>query len=130
MIMDLLRVYAEQTVNCQIAYKHPDGTSTTLSYDELIESMFAMSFDPYNCPALRWGAAARKSGELTKDHCKDDQSKFDWYSAEQSLRNQIDRTYDSKMGWSLSQLQQPNSKIGASQAPEINIKKFLETAQP
>ena len=46
--------------------------------------LFAMSFDPYHCVELRWGAAAG-SPELAT--CPDDPARRGWYRAEQRLRN-------------------------------------------
>ena len=65
-----------------------------------------MSFDPYECIERRWGARAE---ELAA--CTDDESKAHWYKAEQRLRNQIDRTYDVRMGFSLAQLLFPTRPV-------------------
>jgi hypothetical protein len=49
-----------------------------------------MSFDPYHCPELRWGAPA---GSPERASCPDGAGKLKWYADEQRLRNRIDREY-------------------------------------
>jgi hypothetical protein len=62
----------------------------TLPLETVLDRLFAMSFDPYHCVELRWGAPAG-SAELST--CADDPVRRGWYRAEQRLRNQIDRNY-------------------------------------
>ena len=54
-----------------------------LTIDTVLDRLFALSFDPYHCPELRWGAAAG-SPELSS--CPDNAEKLGWYRAEQRLR--------------------------------------------
>jgi hypothetical protein len=80
-----------------------------------------MSFDPYQCIERRWGA---REDELAA--CSDDESKAHWYKAEQRLRNQIDRTYDVRMGFSLAQLEKPVDNSGADNPPTIAVKSLID----
>jgi hypothetical protein len=86
---DLLKVYQRETPYCRI-----DTGAGTLAYEEARAKLFAMSFDPYHCGERRWGG-----------DCAGDPTKRAWYQAEQNLRNQIERTYDARMGFTLDQLQ-------------------------
>jgi hypothetical protein len=82
----------------------------------MTQRLFALSFDPYHCPELRWGA---KGSELTT--CPDNAYKFDWYRAEQGLRNQIERTYDERMDFDV----EDTAKLGRPQAPDIDLWSYL-----
>jgi hypothetical protein len=79
-----------------------------------------MSFDPYQCIERRWGA---EGNELVT--CPDGAVKRAWYAAEQSLRNQIDRTYEARMDWSLADLQAGDPRIGAQEAPDTDTRGYL-----
>jgi hypothetical protein len=54
----------------------------------------------------------------------DGPAKQAWYEAEQSLRNQTDRTYEARMDWSLAELQ-TGDKIGVSQPPDTDTRAYL-----
>jgi len=123
---DLRAAYVQvgATPVCNFAYLRTDKTQVKLTYDDVAGRLFALSFDPYHCPELRWGAA-HASSELAT--CQDSATKRDWYAAEQNLRNQIDRTYDIKMGFTLDQLQHGVPGSGVSAPPDIDLKSYLGT---
>lgn len=75
---------------CSFRYVNGAGAAVTLSLDAVLDRLFALSFDPYQCVELRWGAPAG-SAELAT--CGDDPARRAWYRAEQRLRHQIDRNY-------------------------------------
>ncbi|MDP3273599.1 MAG: hypothetical protein Q8Q09_00285 [Deltaproteobacteria bacterium] len=75
---------------CQYHYTNSRGVSVALSFEAVLDRLFVLSFDPYHCPELRWGAAA-DSPELAS--CPDDALKRNWYTRENRLRNRIDREY-------------------------------------
>ena len=75
---------------CETRYVNSAGATVTLSLEAVLDRLFAMSFDPYQCVELRWGAPAG-SAELST--CADDPARRGWDRAEQRLRNQIDRNY-------------------------------------
>lgn len=80
-----------------------------------------MSFDPYQCAERRWGAEDR---ELAT--CRDGRVKRAWYAAEQRLRNQIDRTYDARMDFSLDELE--DGAGGVDRPPDTDTRAFLVEA--
>ena len=88
----LRQAWEEERVRpeCQYNYTASNGTRIPLSIDAVLDRLFALSFDPYHCPELRWGAA---SGSQELSTCADGPAKLGWYRAEQRLRNQIDRQY-------------------------------------
>ena len=57
--------------------------------------------------------------------CKDGSDKRAWYSAQQTLRNSIDRNYDVRMDKSLSEL--PGSGLGVKEIPNVSIKNYLNS---
>jgi hypothetical protein len=116
---DLLRAYDKAIRFCRVTYANSDGSRTTLSYEDARKRLFAMSFDPYQCIELRWG----DTGSST---CIDGTKKRAWYEAEQTLRNQLARTYDAKMDFTLEQLQ--TREPGAAAAPDTDVRAYLMSA--
>ena len=118
---DLSKIWREEFVNCRISYAKSDGTRVTLNLLELQRRLFRLSFDPYHCIERRWGA----DDELELSSCSDGDEKRAWYEAEQRLRNQTDRTYQTRMGFSLRQLQTGVPGSGISKPPDINLENLL-----
>lgn len=91
---DLARAYKEhwQTFapSCTIAYANSRGVSRTLAVTDIETRLFDMSFDPYHCVELRWGA---KGSELDTCPTKDAASFARRYADERRQRNAIDREY-------------------------------------
>jgi hypothetical protein len=83
-----------------------------------------MSFDPYQCAERRWGAA---NAELST--CPDGPLKQAWYAAEQNLRNQIDRTYDARMDFTLGELNAPGPGKGVPSPPDTDVRAYLESVR-
>ena len=98
------------------------GTPVPLSYEEIRKRLFLLSFDPYHCIERRWGAS--QPAELST--CRDDTTKAAWYAAQQGYRNQIDRTYDARMDFTLAELQGPISPgKGVALPADIDVKGYL-----
>ncbi|MEX0839141.1 MAG: hypothetical protein WD034_06380, partial [Parvibaculum sp.] len=96
-----------------------------LTIDDIVPRLYDLSFDPYQCIERRWGAsgdelASRRDGEL----------KTRWYDAQRFLRNQIDRTYDVDMGYSIEELERgpwgPRTGRGVVEGPEVDVRAYLE----
>jgi hypothetical protein len=122
---DMLAVYERQAGQCKLAYRRSNGSFVTLGYEEAHRRLFAMSFDPYQCAERRWGAAS--GAEFAP--CADNTLKTAWYAAEQNLRNQIDRTYEARMDFSLAELKTPGPGKGVPVPPDIDVEAYLK-AQP
>jgi hypothetical protein len=120
---DLRDAYEKQAAACTIQYSRSNGQTVQLGYDVIVSRLFGLSFDPYNCPELRWGAI--DASELST--CRDSNDKFAWYHAEQRLRNQIERPYDTKMSFSLKDLQNAVPGSGVSQAPGVDLRGYLNS---
>ena len=121
LVGDLLRLYDAKTAACKVSYTRTDGSRVTLGYEEARKRLFAMSFDPYQCVEHRWGA--HTPGELAT--CKDGATKRAWYAAEQNLRNQIDRTYEARMDFTLAELQSPGPGRGVPAPPDTDLRAYL-----
>jgi hypothetical protein len=103
---------------CQITYNNSAGGAVTLGYHEIASRLFKLSFDPYHCVELRWGASS--PDELRQ--CGNSQDKLNWFSAEQNLRNQLERRYDLFMGYDAANTK---AKLGVKQAPDVDLEGFL-----
>ena len=117
---DMLAVYDRAAAACTLSYTRSDGAAISFSYEEARLRLFRLSFDPYQCVERRWGA---QGAELSS--CRDGGLKQAWYAAEQNLRNQIDRTYEARMDWSLAELETGDPRIGMAQPPDTDTRGFL-----
>ena len=118
---DMLAVYDKHAAACHIAYTRSNGSRIIFDYEQARRRLFDMSFDPYQCVERRWGA---NSGYEFAP-CADDAVKTDWYGAERNLRNQIDRTYDARMDFTLTDLRTPGPGKGVPAAPDTDVRGYL-----
>lgn len=118
---DMQKAYAEEAAACTISYTNSKGEKVQLSFNEVMERMFALDFDPYHCIERRWGATG---AEL--ESCEDSEDKTRWYNAELRLRNQIDRTYDAVMGFNMAQLEKGVPNSGVDRPPSIDVKGMID----
>ena len=121
LVGDLLKTYDRTAGTCSVSYTRTDGSQVTMSYEEARKRLFLMSFDPYQCVEHRWGASDPR--ELAT--CGDGQVKREWYAAEQNLRNQIDRTYEARMDFTLDELRTPGPGKGVPQPPDTDVRAYL-----
>lgn len=125
---DLLALYKKQSAACVISYTNSNGKSVPLTFDDILNRLFKLSFDPYQCVERRWGAT--DPAELAS--CRDDANKQRWYEAQQNLRNQIDRTYDVDMGYTADELIRGPWGLytgrGVVEPPVVNVRDYLEGA--
>lgn len=117
---DLLATYDRKAGQCTITYTRSDGSPFTVSYEDMRKRLFALSFDPYQCAERRWGAAADEFGT-----CNEPTLKSAWYAAEQDLRNQLDRTYEAEMDFTLEELKTPGPGKGVATPPDIDVRGYL-----
>jgi hypothetical protein len=119
---DLRQVYLEEASACSITYLRSNGSERQLSFAEAQQRLYQLSFDPYHCAERRWGA--HDSEELST--CADGADKRAWYDAQQRLRNQPDRTYDVRMGFSLVELRRRAPGSGIDQPPDLDVMAVLK----
>jgi hypothetical protein len=118
---DLAAAYDEQSKACTITYLSSGKRPVPMTFDDMAHRLFKMSFDPYHCIALRWGAEGDE-----RQSCPDGRDKGKWYEGEQRLRNQPDRTYDLTMNFSIEDLEHHHPGTGIDTAPPIDIKELID----
>jgi len=123
---DLLAAYRDEAAACSITYTNSSGQPVSLTYAQVHDRLFDLSFDPYHCAERRWGAT--EPGELAS--CRDGATKRAWYEAEQRLRNQPERTYDVRMDFSLAQLRSGVRGSGWQSPPNIDVEEVLVAPAP
>ncbi len=74
---------------CRFAYTNSGGRRVSLDLTAIFARIWDLSFDPYHCPELRWGAGldgkdGTPSAELAS--CPDGKVKRAWYQKERRLR--------------------------------------------
>lgn len=121
LVDDMIAAYDREAGKCSLTYTRTNGAPVTLSYEDARKRLFLISFDPYQCVERRWGATDPE--ELSS--CRDGDIKRAWYAAEQNLRNQIDRTYDARMDFSLADLQTPGPGKGVPTPPDTDARAYL-----
>jgi hypothetical protein len=85
---DYMRLWDDYATSseCKIDYLNSAGDWVELGLEDNVDRLFALSFDPYHCPELRWGAEP-DSPEFAS--CPDGNRKLKWYEKERRLRNRI-----------------------------------------
>ena len=121
LVSDLIGTYDREAADCRVTYVRTNGSHVTLGYEEARLRLFDMSFDPYHCVERRWAAA--DPSELST--CRDGPTKQAWYAAERNLRNQIDRTYDAEMDFTLAELGTPGPGKGVAVPPDVDARRYL-----
>jgi hypothetical protein len=119
---DLARAYAQQSEACTITYLNSSKRPVPMTFDDMVHRLYTISFDPYHCVELRWGAAGDE-----RESCTDGKAKQRWYEAEQRLRNQPDRTYDIAMAFDLDDLNHHIKGSGIDHPPPVDIKNLIDT---
>lgn len=114
----MMTAYAEVASDpaCTFNYQASNGRTVRLAYTDVAERLFKLSFDPYHCAELRWGASDK---ELAS--CTPDANKLAWYSAEENLRHQIERTYDTRMDFDVN----GTAKLGVQATPDVDLWGYL-----
>ena len=118
---DLQRAYDEESNACKITYMSSGKRPITLTYDDMMHRLYKLSFDPYHCVELRWGAEGDEAAD-----CGDGRQKRAWYAAEQRLRNQSDRTYDAQMSFDVAELNAHGKSTGIDNPPPVDVKALID----
>jgi len=123
---DIRRAYLAEAGACSIAYRRSDGSERRLSFADVKRRLFRLSFDPYHCVERRWGA---EDGEELAT-CGDGPDKRAWYEAQQRLRNQPDRTYEVRMGFTLADLRRRAPGSGIDAPPDVDVLALVGAEPP
>ena len=103
---------------CSISYLNGANKIVRLHYSELAARLFRLSYDPYDCIERRWGEHSPEA----LSSCRNSAGKERWYEAQQRLRNQVERTYDLRMDFTLKELEAKAPGSGVDTAPDIDTK--------
>ncbi|MBX3018760.1 MAG: hypothetical protein KF767_12785 [Bdellovibrionaceae bacterium] len=122
---DIVKAATEQLRSCTITYRNTAGAPVKLTLESLLARMPQMSFSPYHCVELRWGATSNK--ELAS--CPDikDARKMRWYRAQQTLRNQMSRDTNIFTGYTLEELERKAPELGPANPENNNLIQRLES---
>ncbi|MBV9331042.1 MAG: hypothetical protein JOZ55_05770 [Alphaproteobacteria bacterium] len=82
---DLERAFRHEARACTITYLNSAGHPVSLRLDAISRRLGALSFDPYHCIELRWGAEGQE-----RESCPDGATKLRWYESERMQRNQTE----------------------------------------
>ena len=83
-------IWRRHQASCKFTYTSSTGTAVELTLEDIQARLFSLSFDPYECVELRWGA---RPGS-TRDYATcttQDAAHVQRYSDQQTLRNVVDR---------------------------------------
>ncbi|MDE2163529.1 MAG: hypothetical protein KGJ53_10220 [Alphaproteobacteria bacterium] len=119
---DLLKAYNAQSKACTITYLNSAKRPVAMTFDDLLHRVYAMSFDPYDCIELRWGASGDE-----RDSCPESKTKLRWYEAERPLRELADRTGKAHTGFDLAELEHRAKRSDAADPPPVDVKTLIET---
>lgn len=122
---DLISVAQQSLNSCSVSYKNSAGRPVSLNLEALIKRMPLMSFSPWHCIELRWGATS--SQELATCADINDPVKMRWYKAQQSLRNQKVRDTNIFTGYSLEELEKRSAELGPVQPENFNFIQRLQS---
>lgn len=104
---DLQREYERLTSLCPVQYKNSHGKTITLTLGDVIRRADKMSFDPYHCPELRWGATGREAAT-----CQQAEGSMEWYQAQAPLRTQRSRDTAGKYDYDLTEARSAFLRMG------------------
>lgn len=121
---DLIQVARDTLKTCVVTYTNSKGEPVKISLENAMNRLPRMSFSPWHCPELRWGASTEK--ELAS--CPDvrDPVKFRWYKAQQTLRNRTTRDTSLFTGYTLEQLEQKAPELGPANPPNMGLIQQME----
>ncbi len=76
--------------SCEVTYTSSTGSAVRLGLADVQARIFDLSFDPYHCAEMRWGATSRQAQELATCSARDP-AHVQRFDDERRLRNAIDR---------------------------------------
>ncbi|MFN7728310.1 MAG: hypothetical protein ACK5P7_04065 [Bdellovibrio sp.] len=116
---DIVKAASETLKSCSITYNNSAGRPVRLNLENLLKRMPHMSFSPWHCIELRWGATG--SQELATCADLNDSNKMRWYAAQQTLRNHMSRDTNLFTGYTLEELELKAPELGPAQPENNNL---------
>lgn len=121
---DMISIARNTLKSCNVSYRNTAGQAVTLNLEEMLRRTPLMSFSPWHCIELRWGASSAQ--ELRSCPDINDPVKMRWYKAQQPLRNQMDRDTNIFTGYTLEELERNASKVGPAKPTNLNLLELFE----
>lgn len=120
LLKDFLIVWGDRTSKpeCRFTYVNSAGANVTLSLADVLARVYDLSFDPYHCPELRWGAPMKDAaGKATAEYatCPENKNKLWWYKEEERLRRRMTRVLN----------RNTSTTMGPSNPADINVLTLL-----
>jgi hypothetical protein len=86
----LLGIWNQHQATCRLEYKNSNHASVPFTLNDVQSRLFDLSFDPYHCTEMRWGAYPTNMAEYASCNTQSD-AHTKRFKDEKSLRNMIDR---------------------------------------
>ncbi len=83
-------LWKQRQASCKVTYTSSTGNPVKLTLNDVQARLFQLSFDPYECVEMRWGATPTSGAEYASCNTQD-AAHAQRFKDEQSLRNIIDR---------------------------------------
>lgn len=116
---DMIAAARETLKSCSITYMNSINQPVKLTLESLLKRMPYMSFSPWHCIELRWGATS--DSELASCADLNDSDKMRWYRAQQTMRNQMSRDTNLFTGYSLEEVERRASQLGPAKAENFDL---------
>jgi hypothetical protein len=83
-------IWDQHQRTCRFEYKTSNGAPVPFTLNDVQERLFDLSFDPYHCTEMRWGAFPNHVGENASCNTQSE-THVKRFNDEKSMRNIIDR---------------------------------------
>jgi hypothetical protein len=83
-------IWNAHQASCKVTYTSSTGSPVKITLNDVQARLFSLSFDPYECVEMRWGATPTSGAEYASCNTQD-AAHVQRFTDEQSLRNIIDR---------------------------------------
>lgn len=83
-------IWKQRQTTCKLSYTSSTGSPVKLTLNDVQARLFDLSFDPYACVEMRWGAYPKNSAEYASCNTQD-AAHLQRFKDEATLRNVIDR---------------------------------------
>jgi hypothetical protein len=114
---ELLAAYAAKwgpsLSSCSVQYTNSKGHDVTVTLADVEARLFDLSFDPYHCTEMRWGAFPSHTTEAAT--CVMDAAHMQRFEDERHQRNAIDREYGAPTPFS----------FGPEQPEDVSVSELL-----
>jgi hypothetical protein len=115
---DLLAAYDQQSASCDLTYLNSAKQPVPLTFNDAALRLYAMSYDPYDCIELRWGAR-----DAERETCTQPPRKLRWYEAQQRFRSMPRKS--AGYAYDLEELEQLGGR-GLMAPPPVDVRALIE----